>query len=111
MMGRTSRPAQAKGQAATGDGNDACLYLVTTDEEAAHFLAHGLKLSRATPIMLTERDGIGPWLAKLAENVTDEAPCSNVVLRLRRAMVAQALEPEPDHSAEFAARCYLLSGN
>ncbi|MBO1325233.1 hypothetical protein K2X14_08105 [Acetobacter sp. TBRC 12305] len=108
-QGHTSRAGKSQ-TGMQGDG-DSCLYLVTTAENASAFLADGLKLSRTAPIMLTERDGIGPWLAKLAENVTDEPLCPNVVLRLRRAMVAQALEPEPDHSAEFAARCYLLSGN
>ncbi|WP_246856566.1 hypothetical protein [Acetobacter vaccinii] len=89
---------------------DGFLYLVAPLEQAENFLLDGLPLNRRTPLMLTEHTGIPPWLAKLAEDRMDTPGTQDVVLRLRRIMVEDALEPEPDHSAEFASPCYLLCG-
>ncbi|MCG4273081.1 hypothetical protein [Acetobacter senegalensis] len=88
---------------------DSWLYFVTDREEAHHLLHSGLHLTRKAPLLLTERNGVCAWLEKMAEDPAGPAafPC---VLRLRRTMVADMLEPDPDHSAEFSAECYLLSG-
>nr|WP_159102869.1 hypothetical protein [Acetobacter persici] len=48
---------------------------------------------------------------KMTEDPPGLFATTPVVLRLRRAMVAGWLEPDPDHSAEFSAPCYLLSGS
>ncbi|MCX2567100.1 hypothetical protein OQ496_11625 [Acetobacter suratthaniensis] len=92
-------------------GEDGFLYLVETQGRAARLLEHGLPLSRRTPLMLTERGGVVPWLAWLDETRAEEQESGpGMVLRLRRAMVAEALEAEPDHTAAFCAPCYWLSG-
>lgn len=93
------------------DGQDAFLYMVVPQHLAQDFMVTGLPLDRRAPLMLTERSGICPWLAKTADTTTGYDEARPVVLRLKRALVAQALEPDPDHTAEFAAVCYLLSGN
>ncbi|MFT8551374.1 MAG: hypothetical protein ABF739_09855 [Acetobacter okinawensis] len=93
------------------DGQDAFLYMVVSQDTAQDLMATGLPLDRRAPLMLTERSGIPPWLAKTADTTMGYGEARPVVLRLKRALVAQALEPDPDHTAEFATVCYLLSGN
>lgn len=90
---------------------DSWLYLVTDADTASQFLAHGLPLRKAHPITLAERGGIRHWLMKITDESAGLFAEAPVVLRLRRAMVADLLEPDPDHSAEFSAPCYLLSGS
>lgn len=94
-----------------GGGEDAFLYMVVSQTTAQHLMATGLPLDRRAPLMLTERPGILPWLAKTADTTAGYGDTPPVVLRLKRALVAQALEPDPDHTAEFSTVCYLLSGN
>ena len=92
-------------------GEDGFLYLVVTQGRAARLLEQGLPLSRRAPLMLTERDGVMPWLAWLNETQSEEPDSElKVVLRVRRAMVADVLEADPDHTAAFSAPCYWLSG-
>lgn len=92
-------------------GEDGFLYLVVTQGRAARLLEQGLPLSRRAPLMLTERDGVMPWLAWLNETQSEEPDAEpKVVLRVRRAMVADVLEADPDHTAAFSAPCYWLSG-
>ncbi|MFT8417949.1 MAG: hypothetical protein ABF636_03820 [Acetobacter sp.] len=90
---------------------DAFLYMVVSKNHAQHLMVSGLPLDRRSPLLLTERSGIPPWLAKTADTAACDAHMPPVVLRLKRSLVAQALEPDPDHTAEFASICYLLSGN
>ncbi|MFT8471461.1 hypothetical protein [Acetobacter persici] len=90
---------------------DSWLYLVTDTEDASHLLANGLPLRKIHPPLLTERGGVAHWLMKMTEDPPGLFATTPVVLRLRRAMVAGWLEPDPDHSAEFSAPCYLLSGS
>lgn len=90
---------------------DGWLYLVTEPDTASHFLEHGLPLRKAAPLLLTERGGVCGWLAKQADDTGGLFSTPAVVLRLRRTMVTGLLEPDPDHSAEFSAPCYLLSGS
>lgn len=92
-------------------GEDAFLYMVVSHATAQHLMATGLPLNRRAPLMLTGRSGISPWLAKTADTAAGYGHTPPVVLRLKHALVAQALEPDPDHTAEFATVCYLLSGN
>ncbi len=101
-------PSPEKIQAGTDDG---FLYTVVSQEDATHLMAHGLPLNRRAPLMLTERAGIPLWLAKITETEVYSAHSYPAVLRLKRSLVAQALEQDPDHTAEFAISCYLLSGN
>ncbi|WP_338332899.1 hypothetical protein [Acetobacter sp. LMG 32666] len=91
-------------------GEDAFLYMVVSQSHAQHLMATGLPLDRRAPLMLTERAGICPWLAKTADTAGGDSHNMPVVLKLKRSLVAQALEVEPDHTAEFATACYLLSG-
>lgn len=91
-------------------GEDAFLYMVVTQNHAQHLMATGLPLDRRAPLMLTERAGICPWLAKTADTAGSDSHSMPVVLKLKRSLVAQALELEPDHTAEFSTACYLLSG-
>lgn len=92
-------------------GEDAFLYMVVSQNHAQHLMVSGLPLDRRRPLLLTERSGIPPWLAKTADTAACDTQPPPVVLRLKRSLVAQALEPDPDHTAEFASICYLLSGN
>ena len=91
-------------------GEDAFLYMVVSHAHAQHLMATGLPLDPRAPLMLTERAGIPPWLAKTADTTVYDTQNMPVVLKLKRSLVAQALEPEPDHTAEFATACYLLCG-
>ncbi|KXV65426.1 hypothetical protein AD949_04690 [Acetobacter orleanensis] len=90
---------------------DSWLYLVTEPDTASQFLDHGLPLRKTHPSLLTERGGVVHWLAKMTEEPAGHFAAPPVVLRVRRTMVAAWLEPDPDHSAEFSAPCYLLSGS
>lgn len=92
-------------------GEDGFLYLVVQQGRAARLQEQGLPLSRRAPLMLTERDGVMPWLVWLSETQSEEPDSEpKVVLRVRRAMVAEVLEADPDHTAAFSAPCYWLSG-
>ncbi|WP_140329636.1 hypothetical protein [Acetobacter tropicalis] len=88
---------------------DSWLYLVSNKENAQHLLSSGVHLAKTEPLLLIERNGVCAWRDKLAEDPAT-ATASPCVLRLRRSMVADMLEPDPDHSAEFSAECYLLTG-
>lgn len=90
---------------------DNFLYHIADAPVASVLLQKGLPLNKRHPLMLTEQNGISPWLAKISEYMQDHAAQEAVILRLRRVMVEDALEPDPDHTAEFASNCYLLSGN
>ncbi|ARW10694.1 hypothetical protein S101447_01623 [Acetobacter ascendens] len=92
-------------------GADNFLYHIANASVASLLLQHGLPLNRRHPLMLTEQNGISAWLAKITEYIEGNASEKAVILRLRRVMVEDALEPDPDHTAEFASNCYLLSGN
>ncbi|GCD50540.1 hypothetical protein NBRC106471_2096 [Acetobacter pasteurianus subsp. pasteurianus LMG 1262 = NBRC 106471] len=98
--------------AATHTGKEGnFLYHITDAPVASALLQKGLPLNKHHPLMLTEQNGISAWLAKISEYIQGNASEKAVILRLRRAMVEDALEPDPDHTAEFASNCYLLSGN
>lgn len=90
---------------------DSWLYLVEEPDTASQFLTNGLPLRKSHPILLTERGGVAHWLTKMTDDPPGLFATTPVVLRLRRAMVAEWLEPDPDHTAEFSAPCYLLSGS
>ncbi|MFT9017627.1 hypothetical protein [Acetobacter malorum] len=90
---------------------DSWLYLVTEPDTASQFLADGLPLRKTHPLLLTERGGVAHWLTKMTDDPPGLFAITPVVLRLRRTMVSEWLEPDPDHSAEFSAPCYLLSGS
>lgn len=90
---------------------DGWLYLVTEPDAASQFLNHGLPLRKTLPPLLTERGGVAHWLAKMTENSEGLSDAPPMVLRVRRTMIMGWLEPDPDHSAEFSAPCYLLSGS
>lgn len=87
------------------------LYHITDAPVASLLLQNGLPLNKRHPLMLTEQNGISAWLAKISEYLHGNASEKAVILRLRRVMVEDALEPDLDHTAEFASNCYLLSGN
>jgi len=86
---------------------DAFLYFLTDMPDI--FLSEGLPLSTRLPHLLAERTVIPAWLQHLTE--TEDIPARHLtVLRVRRTLVAPWLEPDPDHSAQFDAPCYLLTG-
>lgn len=104
----TRIPSLAATHAKAADG---FLYHIANASMASLLLQEGLPLSKRHPLMLTEQNGISAWLAKLSEYAPDNNSADAVILRLRRVMIEDALEPDPDHTAEFASTCYLLSGN
>ncbi|WP_367160834.1 hypothetical protein ABUE34_06420 [Kozakia baliensis] len=84
---------------------DQFLYMVARQDEAAIWQSEGLKLDPRAPLGLAERPAVLPWLQREMENDADEGLC---VLRVRRALLNEWLEPDPDQSAQFGAMCYLL---
>ncbi|GAJ30146.1 hypothetical protein [Acidomonas methanolica] len=92
--------------AALGSGlrPDAWLYCLCPVPQSRRLLRDGLRLDRRAPLSLLERPALFALVAMLAE--AGEA-CPSI-LRLRRALVQDFLEPDPDSSARAGAPCYWL---
>ncbi|PYD46792.1 hypothetical protein [Novacetimonas pomaceti] len=93
------------------DGADGYFYHVTTQQQAEDMLAHGISISPRAPLRLTERHGVMPWYAAMAEDmeaVSDEGGVA--ILRLRRFMVHDLVENDPDHTRAWGVPCYFLTG-
>ncbi|MCQ9155969.1 hypothetical protein [Acidomonas methanolica] len=92
--------------AALGSGlrPDAWLYCLCPLPESHRLRREGLRLDRRAPLSLLERPALFAFVAMLAE--AGEA-CPSI-LRLRRALVQDFLEPDPDSSARAGAPCYWL---
>ncbi|MBL7237892.1 hypothetical protein IFJ82_00845 [Novacetimonas hansenii] len=93
------------------DATDGFFYIVTTSSQADAMLAHGLSISPRTPVSLTERPGVMAWYVDMSEDmeaISDEGGVA--ILRLRRFMVNDLVENDPDHTRAYGVPCYFLTG-
>lgn len=94
---------------------DPWLYYCVRDPAEAHaILASGLRPDRTAPPVLREAGATVAWLASLSEDDEDEdaddAP-PPLLLRLRRNIVQNAMEPDPDAPQQPGSRMFLLTGD
>ncbi|MCE2565376.1 hypothetical protein [Komagataeibacter sp. FNDCF1] len=99
-----------------GDGPDSYLYHVTQRDGMATIEARGtIVFSPRAPLVLTERPGVGPWLANMMEVMepdeiaghSDETP---VVFRVKRFVIDELLEHDPDRTRRYGVSFFLLTG-
>mgnify|MGYP003362843115 FL=1 len=92
-----------------GTGPDGYLYHVTTQEGLDTIQARGtLVFSERAPLVLTERTGVAAWLADMMEHDAPDGP--PVIFRVRRFMVDDLLENDPDRTRGYGVSFYLLTG-
>ncbi|CAP55192.1 hypothetical protein [Gluconacetobacter diazotrophicus] len=97
----------------SSDPADSYLYHIATGRDAEAMLRDGLAPSRRNPLLLTERGGVPYWLAVLADDadmVGDEA-ADIAVLRMKRFMIDDLIEDDPDSTRSSGSPCYFLTGN
>lgn len=92
------------------DPADSYLYHITTEQNAEAALRDGVSISRRHPLLLTERGGVPYWLALLADD-DDASAADIVVLRMKRFMVDDLIEDDPDSTRSSGSPSYLLTGN
>lgn len=94
------------------DPPDSFLYHIAGAQRADAMLRDGLTLSRRDPLLLTERGGVPYWLSLLADDadLLDDAAAGIVVLRLKRFMVDDLIEDDPDSTRSSGTPCYFLTG-
>lgn len=99
-----------------GEGPDSYLYHVTQRDEMETIQARGTVLfSPRAPLVLTERPGVAPWLANMMEVMeqdtiaghSDETP---VVFRVKRFLIDELLEHDPDRTRRYGVSFFLLTG-
>ncbi|MCE2575756.1 hypothetical protein [Komagataeibacter sp. FNDCR2] len=102
-----------------GAGPDGYLYHVTTRDGMDTIHARGtVVFSRRAPLVLTERPGVAAWLADMVEHDApgpdgppDSAPGERpVIFRVRRFMIDDLLENDPDRTRRYGVPFYLLTG-
>lgn len=102
-----------------GAGPDGYLYHVTTRAAMDTIQARGtVVFSRRAPLVLTERPGVAAWLADMMEHdmpgpdgPPDSAPGNGpVIFRLRRFMIDDLLENDPDRTRQYGVPFHLLTG-
>lgn len=93
------------------DAADGFFYIVTTARQADSMLANGIDISPRAPMPLTERPGVMAWYTDLSEDMDAIADEGGVaILRLRRFMVNDLVENDPDHTRAYGVPCYFLTG-
>ncbi|MBE7620726.1 hypothetical protein GL297_14035 [Komagataeibacter sp. FXV2] len=93
------------------DATDGFFYIVTTMLQADSMLAEGIAISPRAPVPLTERPGVMAWYADMSEDMDAIADEGGVaILRLRRFMVNDLVENDPDHTRAYGVPCYFLTG-
>jgi hypothetical protein len=97
----------------SSDPADSYLYHVATARDAEAMLRDGLALSRRHPLLLTERGGVPYWLALLADDadMVEEDAADITVLRMKRFMIDDLIEDDPDSTRSSGSPCYFLTGN
>ena len=99
-----------------GEGADAYLYHVTTRAELETIQARGtIVFSPRAPLVLTERPGVPPWLANMMEVMESDDPAGHiadipVVLRVKRFVIDELLEHDPDRTRRYGVSFFLLTG-
>ncbi|MFS3134382.1 hypothetical protein ACLRDC_03250 [Gluconacetobacter sacchari] len=92
------------------DPADSYLYHITTEENAEAILRDGISISRRHPLLLTERGGVPYWLALLADD-DDTGTADVAVLRMKRFMIDDLIEDDPDSTRSSGSPGYFLTGN
>ncbi|GAN85976.1 hypothetical protein Gain_0012_039 [Komagataeibacter intermedius TF2] len=99
-----------------GEGADAYLYHVTTQADLETIQARGtIVFSPRAPLVLTERPGVPPWLANMMEIMESDDPAGHtadmpVVLRVKRFVIDELLEHDPDRTRRYGVSFFLLTG-
>ncbi|MHC0614359.1 hypothetical protein LV478_05775 [Komagataeibacter oboediens] len=99
-----------------GEGADAYLYHVTTQADLETIQARGtIVFSPRAPLVLTERPGVPPWLANMMEIMESADPAGHtadmpVVLRVKRFVIDELLEHDPDRTRRYGVSFFLLTG-
>ncbi|MFT8677125.1 MAG: hypothetical protein ABF821_02005, partial [Gluconacetobacter sp.] len=92
------------------DPADSYLYHITTNENAEAMLRDGVTMSRRHPLLLTERGGVPYWLSLLADD-DDASEADIAVLRMKRFMIDDLIEDDPDSTRSSGSPSYFLTGN
>ncbi|GAA4474871.1 hypothetical protein GCM10023157_02700 [Gluconacetobacter asukensis] len=92
------------------DPADSYLYHITTEENADAMLRDGLAMSRRHPLLLTERGGVPYWLSLVADD-DDASEADIAVLRMKRFMIDDLIEDDPDSTRSSGSPSYFLTGN
>ncbi|MBB2196462.1 hypothetical protein HLH44_03120 [Gluconacetobacter sp. 1c LMG 22058] len=92
------------------DPTDSYLYHITTNENAEAMLRDGVTMSRRHPLLLTERGGVPYWLSLLADD-DDASEADIAVLRMKRFMIDDLVEDDPDSTRSSGSPSYFLTGN
>ena len=99
-----------------GEGPDGYLYHVTQRDEMETIQARGTILfSPRAPLVLTERPGVAPWLANMMEVMEPDGVSGHngeipVVFRVKRFLIDELLEPDPDRTRRYGVSFFLLTG-
>ncbi|MFW7268546.1 hypothetical protein ACMAUO_11315 [Gluconacetobacter sp. Hr-1-5] len=92
------------------DPADSYLYHITTNGNAEAMLRDGLVMSRRHPLLLTERGGVPYWLSLVADD-DDASETDIAVLRMKRFMIDDLIEDDPDSTRSSGSPSYFLTGN
>ncbi|GBR03749.1 hypothetical protein [Acetobacter oeni] len=92
---------------------DHWLYYCTDDDAIARtVLENGLTPDPDDPPTLREAGAVTSWLARFDEDSQDDPDGGEpVIFRLRRSIVREAIEPDPDAPQQPGKRHYLLAGD
>ncbi|GBQ82218.1 hypothetical protein AA13595_0858 [Gluconacetobacter johannae DSM 13595] len=97
------------------DPPDSFLYHIASSRNAEQMLRDGLDLDPRQPLQLTERSGVPYWLSLLMDDADPpmdepEEEEDIAVLRLKRFMVDDLIEDDPDATRSSGVACYFLTG-
>ncbi|WP_041247326.1 hypothetical protein [Komagataeibacter medellinensis] len=97
-------------------GPDSYLYHVTQHDEMETIEARGtVVFSPRAPLVLTERPGVAPWLANMMEVMEPDGVSGHsgeilVVFRVKRFLIDELLESDPDRTRRYGVSFFLLTG-
>ena len=100
----------------SGNGPDSYLYHVTNSNDLETILARGTVLfSPRSPLVLTERPGVALWLANMMEVMEPDTIVGHsgeipVVFRVKRFVIDDLLEHDPDRTRRYGVSFFLLTG-
>ncbi|WP_244191791.1 hypothetical protein [Komagataeibacter swingsii] len=95
---------------------DGYLYHVTTQADLETIQARGtIVFSPRAPLVLTERPGVAPWLANMMEVMETDDMAGHtadipVVFRVKRFVIDELLEHDPDRTRRHGVSFFLLTG-
>lgn len=95
---------------------DSYLYHVTQHDGMDLIEARGtVVFSPRAPLVLTERPGVAPWLANMMEVMEPDGVSGHsgeipVVFRVKRFLIDELLEQDPDRTRRYGVSFFLLTG-